>query len=313
MSPAAASAYRIRRSGWQLAAGAVIAALLPLFVTNNFVIHAVTIALIYAILTASWDLLFGYAGQSSFGHAGFFGFGAYAAALLTVHTGLSPWLGLFAGGGCAALFALVVGAPSLRLRGVYLALATLACAEMLRVLVSNWHSVTRGTLGFSLDAGFPGISSDPAAQYYVILAGAVASISSMYIFAERSRIGLVLRALAADDIRAQALGVDILKMKLLAFAVSGFFAGFAGALYVYFIQLVSPSETASSITILVIAMATIGGVGTIIGPAIAAIIIHVVTELLHISGTVYDQIAVGLTLMLFVLFLPQGIAGLLRR
>jgi len=99
----------------------------------------------------------------------------------------------------------------------------------------------------------------------------------------------------------------------LAFAVSGFFAGFAGALYVYLIQLVSPNETASSITILVIAMATIGGVGTIIGPAIAAIVIHVVTELLHVSGTVYDQIAVGLALMLFVLFLPQGIAGLLQR
>jgi branched-chain amino acid transport system permease protein len=304
---------RSRCAGLLLAGGLVVALLLPLFVTNNFVIHAVTVALIYAILAASWDLLFGYAGQSSFGHAGFFGFGAYAAALLTYHTGLSPWLGLFAGGGCAALFALVVGAPSLRLRGVYLALATLACSEMLRVVVSNWHDVTRGTLGFSLDSGFPSIPSDPASQYYVILAGAVLSIGAMYVFAERSRIGLVLRALAADDIRAQALGVDILKMKLLAFAVSGFFAGFAGALYVYLIQLVSPNETASSITILVIAMATIGGVGTIIGPAIAAIVIHVVTELLHVSGTVYDQIAVGLALMLFVLFLPQGIAGLLQR
>jgi branched-chain amino acid transport system permease protein len=184
---------------------------------------------------------------------------------------------------------------------------------MLRVVVSNWHDVTRGTLGFSLDSGFPSIPSDPASQYYVILAGAVLSIGAMYVFAERSRFGLVLRALAADDIRAQALGVNILKMKLLAFAVSGFFAGFAGALYVYLIQLVSPNETASSITILVIAMATIGGVGTIIGPAIAAIVIHVVTELLHVSGTVYDQIAVGLALMLFVLFLPQGIAGLLQR
>jgi branched-chain amino acid transport system permease protein len=134
-----------------------------------------------------------------------------------------------------------------------------------------------------------------------------------YFLAERSRIGLVLRALATDDIRSQALGMDILKIKLLAFAVSGFFAGFAGSLYAYVIQLVTPAETASSITILVIAMVTIGGGGTIVGPAIAAIIIHVVTEFLHLGGTVYDQIAIGLALMLFVLFLPQGIAGLLRR
>jgi branched-chain amino acid transport system permease protein len=313
MSLIASSTHHGRRQGLLWAGGLVIALLLPQLVANNFVIHAFTIALIYAILAASWDLLFGYAGQSSFGHAGFFGFGAYAAALLTFHTGLSPWLGLLAGGGAAALFALIVGAPSLRLRGVYLALATLACAEMLRVLVTNWHSLTRGTLGFSLDVSFPGIHDDPTSYYYVILAGAFVSIGGMYLLAERSRFGLVLRALAADDIRAQALGVDILKMKLLAFAVSGFFAGFAGALYAYFIQLVTPAETASTITILVIAMATIGGVGTIVGPALAAIVIHMVTEFLHLGGTVYDQIAIGLALMLFVLFLPQGIAGLLRR
>jgi len=124
---------------------------------------------------------------------------------------------------------------------------------------------------------------------------------------------LVLRAVAADDIRAQALGVDVFRMKLLAFTVSGFFAGLAGALYAHFIQLVTPNETASSLTILIIAMATIGGVGTIIGPAIAAIVIHFVTEMLQIAGTVFDKIAVGLVLVLFVLFLPQGIAGLVVR
>ena len=305
--------YRGRRGGLLWVAALLVALLLPVLITNNFIIHTLTIALIYAILASSWDLLFGYAGQSSFGHAGFFGFGAYAAALLTFHTGLSPWLGLFAGGAAAALFALIVGTPSLRLRGVYLALATLACAEMLRIVVSNWYRLTRGTLGFSLDTSFPGIPNDTASHYYVVLVSTVMSIASMYYLAERSRIGLVLRALATDDIRAQALGMDILKMKLLAFAVSGFFAGFAGALYAYVIQLVTPAETASSITILVIAMATIGGVGTIVGPAIAAIVIHVVTEFLHLGGTVYDQIAIGLALMLFVLFLPEGIAGLLRR
>jgi branched-chain amino acid transport system permease protein len=290
-----------------------VALALPAVATNNFVLHALTMSLIFAILAASWDVLFGYAGQVSFGHAGFFGVGAYGSAFLSYYGGLSPWLGLFVGGAAAAFFGFIVGFPSVRLRGVYLALATLACSEMLRIVVTNWVPVTRGTLGFNLHPGFPYVPHTPIAHYYVILAGAMLSIAIMYKFAARSRVGLVLRAVAADDIRAQALGVDVFRMKLLAFTVSGFFAGLAGALYAHFIQLVTPNETASSLTILIIAMATIGGVGTIIGPAIAAIVIHFVTEMLQIAGTVFDKIAVGLVLVLFVLFLPQGIAGLVRK
>jgi len=290
----------------------VSALIAPFFVTNNFVLHALTMSLIFAILAASWDLLFGFAGQVSFGHAGFFGLGAYASAMLSYYAGLSPWLGLLAGGAIASVFGLLVGFPSLRLRGVYLALATLACSEMLRIVVTNWVPVTRGTLGFNLHPGFTFVPNTPTTHYYIILAGAALSTGSMYLMAARSRLGLVLRALAADDIRAQALGVDVFRMKLLAFSVSGFFAGLAGALYAHFIGLVTPNETASSLTILIVAMATIGGVGTIIGPAIAAIVIHFITEMLQIAGTVYDQIAVGLVLMLFVLFLPDGIAGIVR-
>ena len=290
----------------------VSALIAPFFVTNNFVLHALTMSLIFAILAASWDLLFGFAGQVSFGHAGFFGLGAYASAMLSYYAGLSPWLGLLAGGLIASVFGLLVGFPSLRLRGVYLALATLACSEMLRIVVTNWVPVTRGTLGFNLHPGFTFVPNTPTTHYYIILAGAALSTGSMYLMAARSRLGLVLRALAVDDIRAQALGVDVFRMKLLAFSVSGFFAGFAGALYAHFIGLVTPNETASSLTILIVAMATIGGVGTIIGPAIAAIVIHFITEMLQIAGTVYDQIAVGLVLMLFVLFLPDGIAGIVR-
>src|SRR6516165_3872518 len=290
----------------------VSALIAPFFVTNNFVLHALTMSMIFAILAASWDLLFGFAGQVSFGHAAFFGVGAYASALLSYYAGLSPWLGLFAGGLIASVFGLLVGFPSLRLRGVYLALATLACSEMLRIVVTNWVPVTRGTLGFNLHPGFTFVPNTPTTHYYIILVGAALSTGSMYLMAARSRLGLVLRALAVDDIRAQALGVDVFRMKLLAFSVSGFFAGLAGALYAHFIGLVTPNETASSLTILIVAMATIGGVGTIIGPAIAAIVIHFITEMLQIAGTVYDQIAVGLVLMLFVLFLPDGIAGIVR-
>ena len=228
MTVIAPSIHRAKAIPLLVSALLVTALILPVVVTNNFVLHALTMSLIFAILAASWDLLFGFAGQVSFGQAGFFGMGAYASALLSYYGGLSPWLGLFAGGAAASLFAFFVGFPSLRLRGVYLALATLACSEMLRIVVTNWVPVTRGTLGFNLHPGFPYIPHTPTAHYYVILAGAALSTGMMYIIAARSPVGLVLRAVAADDIRAQALGVDVYRMKLLAFSLSGFFAGSRG-------------------------------------------------------------------------------------
>jgi len=302
----------ILRAALLLAAGAALLAL-PFYAGNNYVIHVATVALMYAILAASWDVLFGYAGQISFGHAAFFGIGAYASAMLSHYAGLSPWLGLVAGGMVAAGFGAVVGIPSLRLRGVYLALTTLAFAEVARVIVTNWQSVTRGTLGFNLHPRLTGIPGEPTAYYYVALGLAVVSVGFLWWLGERSRAGLILRAIRADEVRAQALGIDLLRWKLLAFAVSGFFAGVAGAFYAHYLQLISPNELAPNVTVIIIAMATIGGAGTIIGPAIAALLIHGLTEALHVVGAVYNLMALGAVLVLFVLFLPDGIGGLLRR
>src|SRR5262249_55808520 len=184
--------HRIRTLSVLVGTVAAVALIVPAVVTNNFVLHALTMSLIFAILAASWDLLFGFAGQVSFGHAGFFGMGAYASAMLSYYAGLSPWLGLLAGGMTASVFGFIVGFPSLRLRGVYLALATLACSEMLRIVVTNWVPVTRGTLGFNLHPGFPYVPHTPTAYYYIILVGAALSTGSMYFIAACSRLGLVL-------------------------------------------------------------------------------------------------------------------------
>lgn len=295
-----------------LAALAVMLAIPPA-APNDFLLHTLCVAMIYAVLAASWDLLFGFAGLISFGHAAFFGLGAYTAAILTHQAGLSPWWGPLIGGLAAMLLGLLIGLPTLRLKAVFLALATLAFAESLRVVATNWHSVTRGTLGFNGHRTFFKLSGETHLSYYMLLVASIVLIGAIYWIACRTRFGLVLRALRSDEIRADALGIHVVRAKILAFMVGGFFAGVAGGLYAHYVGLVSPTELGPSMTMLVIAMATIGGTGTILGPAIAALLIYVAAELLRLAGSVYSQVAIGVLLMGFVLFLPDGVAGWLRR
>ena len=250
--------------GLGLAAGV----LLPVVVPHPFVLAIATQALIWALLAASWDLLSGYTGQISFGHAGFFALGAYAAAAATKHLDLSPWAGLALGALVAAAMGLGVGFPALRLRGHYLALVT---------------------LGF-----------------------AAASIAAMGWVCEATEAGRAFRAIREDEVLAQSLGINTTAYKLLAFALSSAFAGLAGTLYAYYIQLVSPAVASAVTTSLVIGMAVFGGLGTIWGPALGALLLFSVSEGLRFVGVVYNLIAVGLVIMVFVIFLPRGLAGLRR-
>ncbi|MBI4581958.1 MAG: branched-chain amino acid ABC transporter permease, partial [Planctomycetes bacterium] len=260
----------------------------PWVAANPYVVHVANIGLIFAILAASWDLLYGYAGLLSFGHSGFFGVGAYTSALLSVWFGVSPWIGLFLGGVAAALFGALVGVPSLRLRGTYLALTTLAFAEVARIVVTNWQDVTRGTLGLSGQLPYPGIPLNRTAYYYLILGLACACVGFMYWLGARTRVGLVFRTIRSDEVRAQALGIDIVRFKILAFCTSAFFAGIAGAFYAHYVRVIAPGELGPTITVLTVAMATIGGIGTIVGPALAAVVIHVIYEQLRGVGVVYN-------------------------
>ena len=287
--------------------------LVPPLAPNDFFIHTICIAMIYALLAASWDFLFGFGGLISFGHAGFFGLGAYAAAIITTRYGLSPWWGPLIGGCSAGLLGLVIGLPTLRLKAVFLALATLSFAEILRIIATNWHDVTRGTLGFNAHRTFFKLSGETRLSYYMLLAATSALIFTLYWIACRTYFGLNLRAVKSDEIRAQALGVNVVRQKILAFMIGGFFTGTAGGLYAHYVGLVSPTELGPTTTMLVIAMATIGGTGTIVGPAAAALLLYAAIELLRLAGTVYSQVAIGVLLIAFVLFMPDGLAGWLRR
>ena len=292
------------------------AALLPVLLPHPFVLTIATQAVIWALLAASWDLLSGYTGQISFGHAGFFALGAYAAAAATKHADVSPWLGLLVGAAIAAAVGLLTGFPALRLRGHYLALVTLGLAEIIRLVATNWLALTGGPFGMHDFRSFPGLPDGALAHrqamYLVVVAVVVASVAVMYQVCERTRAGQAFRAIREDEVLAQTLGIDTTRYKLLAFALSSGFAGLAGGLYAYYVQLVSPVVASAATTSLVIGMVVFGGLGTLWGPVLGALLLYGLYEGLRFVGVVYNLVAVGFVIMVFVIFFPRGLAGLGR-
>ncbi len=298
-----------------LAVGAAgVALFLPVLLPHPFVLSIATQAVIWALLAASWDLLSGYTGQVSFGHAGFFALGAYTAAAASKHLGLSPWLGLALGAAVAAVVGLGTGFPALRLRGHYLALVTLALAELIRLTAQNWLAVTGGPFGiydFGSFTGLPATGIPRAQAVYLIVAAIVgAGVGAMLYVCRRTRAGHAFRAIREDEVLAESLGINTTVYKLLAFGLSSGLAGLAGTLYAYYIQLVSPTVATAATTSLVIGMAVFGGLGTIWGPALGALLLYAISEGLRFIGVVYNLVAVGLVIMVFVIFLPRGLAGL---
>jgi len=291
-------------------------ALLPVLLPHPFVLTIATQAAIWALLAASWDLLSGYTGQISFGHAGFFALGAYAAAAVTKHADVSPWLGLLVGATMAAVVGLLAGFPALRLRGHYLALVTLGLAEIIRLVAQNWMALTGGPFGIHDYRSFSGlpIAALPyrQAMYLVVLAVVALSLAVMHHVCERTDAGQAFRAIREDEVLAQTLGIDTTRYKLLAFSLSSGFAGLAGALYAYYVQLVSPSVASAATTSLIIGMAVFGGLGTLWGPVLGAVVLYGLYEGLRFVGVVYNLVAVGLVIMVFVIYLPRGRAGFRR-
>jgi branched-chain amino acid transport system permease protein len=289
------------------------AALLPVLLPHPFVLTIATQAVIWALLAASWDLLSGYTGQISFGHAGFFALGAYAAAASTKHADVSPWLGLLVGATIAAAVGLLTGFPALRLRGHYLALVTLGLAEIIRLVAQNWLEVTGGPFGIHDFRSLPGLPASGLvhrqAMYLVVVAIVVVSVAVMYQVCERTSAGQAFRAIREDEVLAQTLGIDTTRYKLLAFALSSAFAGLAGGLYAYYVQLVSPVIAGAATTSLVIGMVVFGGLGTLWGPVLGALLLYGLYEGLRFVGVVYNLVAVGFVIMVFVIFFPRGLAG----
>jgi branched-chain amino acid transport system permease protein len=271
-----------------------------------------TFASIFAILAASWDFLF-FSGQLNLGHGAFFGASAYMSAILSSKVGLPMWITVPMGAVTGVLIGIVVAIPALRLRGPYLAIVTLAVPVILQGVVFLFPDITGGELGLF---GLPSLSASPTFQYYFCLVVMLISVAIMYKLTDtRSRFirtGMIFHAIREDEISARTTGINTVRFKVLAFALSGFFAGVAGGLYAHTMTVVGPSTLEFIFSIYPLIWTIFGGSGTIYGPVIGAYLLYFFSAQLlaivpEIRMTVFTAIIIAM-----ILFMPEGITRWIR-
>lgn len=246
--------------------------LLPHFIHSGYLLHVLILSCMFGVLSASWDLMIGYAGILSFGHPAFFGMSGYTSALLSINLGISPWLGMIVGGLTAAVLGFIIGFPTLKLRGVYVAIVTLSFDIILMNICTNWVSLTNGPMGLWDIPPFPGINIagllnvnfsgiSRVNHYYLIL---IIMLVSLYIMhrISKSKMGLFLVAIREDEVAAEAMGVNTKKYKLIVFVITSFFAGIIGSFYAHYILVLTPGDFGFAPMITILAMTLLGGLGT---------------------------------------------------
>jgi branched-chain amino acid transport system permease protein len=289
-----------------------VLALVPLAQSNAYILHMMIMVFIWVCLGQSWNLLGGYTGQVSFGHASFYGVGAYSAGLLAFHYEASTWYGMILGPLMAMVFAVPMGLICFRLRGAYFALAMLALAEVLRLVATNWISFTNGSVGILI---VPYASKIP--YYYIALALAAGSFYSIYRLVH-SKWGFYFVAIREDQEAAESMGIDTTKYKLISLLVSAFFTGLAGAFYMNYMAFIDPHVVFSlvDVSIMVILIVMLGGAGTLYGPAIGATIMVVLGEVFRAYLGHANLLVLGILIIFIIVFIPDGVIearGFLKR
>jgi branched-chain amino acid transport system permease protein len=295
-------------------AGAAALALAAPFVVSDYNLRVLVLALQSAIAVIGLAIAFGWAGLIQLGQAAFIGVGAYTSALLALKVGWSFWLAMPAGMALAALLALLIAVPMLRLRGHYLALATVGLNVSVEIVMKNWAPVTGGYDGIS---GIPGvrlfgheITTDRGA-YFLALAFLVA-VSAFAVALRRSRFGRAMIAVRDDEIAAGTSGVPVVRTKVLAFVIASMLAALSGALYAHYAHFIAPADfdLARSVTILVMLIA--GGEMSIAGCIVGALVLSFAPEWLRFVGDAYLAVF-GVAVLLILVLMPEGIAGRARK
>lgn len=302
------------------AAALLVVLCIPLLPRNPFYQDLIIQVFFWATLASAWNLLGGFAGQISLGHAAFFGIGAYTSTILYLTFGLSPWIGMFAGAGLAVAVALVVGLPCFRLTSHFFALATLAFAEVLRLVASYWRGLTNGGVGLLIprDVGFKNFIFDGKVAYsYVILAMLIGIFVVTYLM-KHSRLGYSLVALREEQHAAESLGVDTQRTKMISLVVSVFFTALGGTFYAQYYAFIDPDIVfTSQISIQLALLSIIGGVGTILGPVIGAMFLVPLDVFLRgwLGGSFSGMnfVIYGFVLICAVRYFPFGIYGWLEK
>ncbi|HJV56869.1 MAG TPA: branched-chain amino acid ABC transporter permease [Methylomirabilota bacterium] len=298
-----------------------MAASAPAWVWNPYHLHTLIMAGIFAVLALSLNLLLGYTGQLSLGHAAFFGIGAYATGLLTVKLEWSPWIGLLAAVVLPGAAGYVIGRLALKLRGAYFVLLTISFAGCVSLVSVNWMDLTNGPLGLPgvppLEIALPGLPAlslrTKPAFYYVVLA----AVALSYLVCRaliRSRVGRALVALRENETLAASVGIDGTHYLVLAAVVSAAMAGFGGGLYAHYTRFVSPEVFLFTYTVTMVIMVVAGGKGTLAGPIVGAVLFTVLPEALRAATSwQWQMLLYGVLLVGVLFFMPEGIVPAARR
>ena len=293
--------------------------LAPAVLRNEYYLHVLVGVVYFAYMASAWNIVCGYTGQLSLGHAALCGIGGYVSTLLFINLGLTPWIGMFIGGACAMVAGVFVGYPCFRLRGPYFALTTIAFAEILRIWVENTEEVfgveLRGAQGimvplkgqspwlFQFTSKFP---------YYYIALIMLLMVMAVTFWMERSRIGFYLKAIRADQDAAEALGINSTRYLLSAMALSSFLTALGGSFYAQYFRYINPERNMGlDLSIEVALMGIVGGQGTVLGPVLGAFLLTPAGEISRgfLGGkfTGLHLVIYGLVLVLAVMFLPKGL------
>lgn len=309
-SSSAALATAVPRAKAVVAPVLVVGALVAIapMVASPYQLSLLLLAFMYIALACSWNLIGGYTGYFTFGHVAYFGIGAYSSSLLIVDAGLHWVAATTLGAGAAALGALLVGFPSLRVKGPAFVILTLAFSQALRIAVHLAESWTGGGRGLSLPS-----SQSLLPVYFAFALAAAVAMAGMWAI-DRSAFGRKLKAIRDDEFAAEAIGIDTRAEKLKAFVLSAVLPGFCGGVYAWYLSYINPEEAFSlRINVSMIVMVLLGGAGTVLGPLLGALIVFGVSELLWAHFPTLHQLVFGVALMALVLFAPGGLLGLFRR
>ena len=294
---------------WVPILGALVA--FPLVVKSEYLLNVGVLAGIYVILTMGLNITNGWTGLMSFGYAAFYGIGAYTAGILATRYGMPFWVTFVLGGVMAGLFGVAIALPTLRLKGIFLALVTIGFQEIVFLVTLNWTSLTRGPMGI------PGIPPPSIGAYsfnsnrdffYLILALNVVMIFVVSRIMD-SRVGRTFIAIREDEVAAQSVGIPVFPAKVLSFVISTVMAGVAGAFFAHHAQFISADSFRLDETFVILTMLIVGGMGTLIGPIIGAVFLVIFPEAARFLAA-YREIVYGAILILVILFRPQGIAGI---
>lgn len=288
----------------------VILALLPLVVKSSYIIHLAIVVGIFCILALGLEIILGLTGLFSLGHAAFYGMGAYVSALLALRMGFSFWLALVASILITGLFGVVLGFPALRLKGDYLAVATLGFGEIFRLILVNWDELTRGPMGLPAiprPTFFGYYFGTRIPYYYLILLFFIIAFAVAYRL-PKTYLGRAFKSIRDDEDAASFMGINVTKYKIVAFVMGGMFAGLAGSFYAHYVTFISPDTFLYQDSAMTLCMVFLGGAGTIIGPIVGAILLVLLPEALRFLAE-WRMLVVGVIMVTMMIYRPQGIMG----